>query len=103
MPKPRDEENLSVRHEKGETSGRYLIDLAPGIIAEMTYQRTGANTIVIDHTRVPPEYRGRNIAEKLMEYAIDDARENGARIIPVCSYALAQFKRHPEWCDLLGN
>jgi len=94
------EENLPVRHEAGETSGRYLIDLAPGVVAEMTYQRTGPNTILIDHTRVPPQYRGKNIAEKLMLYAIDDARQNGAKIIPVCSYVITQFKRHPEWSNL---
>ena len=102
MSLPPNEENLLVRHEKGETSGRYLIDLAPGIVAEMTYQRTGPNTILIDHTRVPPEYRGKNIAEKLMGHVIDDARKNGSKIIPVCSYVVAQFKRHPNWSDLLS-
>lgn len=99
---PLDEESLPVRHEAGEKSGRYLIDLAPGIVAEMTYQRTGVNTILIDHTRVPAQYRGKNIAEKLMVHVIDDARKNDTKIIPVCSYVVAQFKRHPEWAELLS-
>ncbi len=100
---PLDQESLPVRHEESKKSGRYLIDLAPGIVAEMTYQRTGANTILIDHTRVPAQYRGKNIAEKLMVHVIDDARKNGTKITPVCSYAVAQFKRHQEWSGLLST
>ncbi len=102
MSNPIDKENLSIRHETGPDSGRYVIDLAGGLVAEMTYQRTGDNTILIDHTRVPAQYRGQNIAEKLMLHAIDEARKNGGKITPVCSYVVTQFKRHPEWNDLLS-
>ena len=103
MAKSSDEEIPPIRHQAGETSGRYLIDLGPDIVAEMTYQRTGDNTIMIDHTRVPPQYRGKNIAEKLMLRVIADARKNGTKITPICSYAVTQFKRHPEWADLLSE
>ena len=92
---------LEIRHEKNKSSGRYVIDLAPGKVAEMTYQRHNLSKISIDHTRVPPEFRGRNIAEKLMEYAISQARRNKDRIVPVCSYVQKQFARHPNWSDLL--
>ena len=44
--------------------------------------------------------RGRGIAGKLVEALIDDARSEGFKIIPSCSYVAAQFKRHPEWVDL---
>ena len=91
-----------VRREEGPTRGRYVIDLAPGAEAEMTYRKEGDGPMVITHTGVPPEFEGRGIAARLVNKAIADARDEGFKITPVCSYVVAQFKRHPEWADLLG-
>ncbi len=38
--------------------------------------------------------------EALVEALIEDARSEGFKIIPTCSYVAAQFDRHPEWADL---
>ena len=92
----------TIRREDGPTRGRYVIDLAPGAEAEMTYRKEGDGPMVITHTGVPPEYEGRGIAARLVNKAIADARDEGFKIPPVCSYVVAQFKRHPEWADLLG-
>lgn len=92
----------TVRREDGPTRGRYVIDLAPGAEAEMTYRKEGDGPMVITHTGVPPEFEGRGIAARLVNKAIADARDEGFKITPVCSYVVAQFKRHPEWADLLG-
>lgn len=94
------EPEVTVLHEDGATRGRYVIALAPGVEAEMTYAKAANGTITIDHTLVPPEYEGRGLAAKLVNRAIADAREQGFKIIPVCSYVVAQFRRHPEWADL---
>lgn len=94
---------LAIRHEKNKTSGRYVVDLAPGMVGEMTYQRVNLNKIAIDHTRVPPEFRGKNIASKLMVFAIEQAKKNKDKIVPECSYVQVQFARHKEWANLLAN
>jgi predicted GNAT family acetyltransferase len=94
------ETELTILREDGPTRGRYFIRLAPGFDAEMTFHKAADGTITIDHTGVPPEYEGRGIAAKLVQRAISDAREQGFRITPLCSYVVAQFRRHPEWADL---
>lgn len=94
------EPELIVQREDGTTRGRYVIKLAPGFEAEMTFRKGEDGTITIDHTGVPPEYEGRGIAAKLVNKAVADAREQGFKIMPVCSYVVAQFRRHPEWADL---
>ncbi|MBN9308305.1 MAG: N-acetyltransferase, partial [Devosia sp.] len=38
--------------------------------------------------------------EQLVKAAIDHTRATGGKIVPVCSYVVAQFRRHPEWADL---
>jgi uncharacterized protein len=68
----------------------------------MTYQKLGADTIAIDHTYTPPQFRGQNIAFRLMERCITDAQREGLKIRPECSYAVVQFRRHPEWDALLA-
>jgi predicted GNAT family acetyltransferase len=94
------ETELTVLRDDGATRGRYVIHLAPGFEAEMTFRRAPDGTMTIDHTGVPPEYEGRGIAARLVNRAIADAREEGFRIVPLCSYVAAQFRRHPEWADL---
>jgi predicted GNAT family acetyltransferase len=92
--------DLTVLREDGATRGRYVIHLAPGFEAEMTFRIGEDRTITIDHTGVPPEYEGRGIAARLVQKAVADAREQGFKIVPICSYVVAQFRRHPEWADL---
>lgn len=94
------EAELIVQREDGPTRGRYVIHLEPGYDAEMTFRKEADGTIIIDHTGVPPEYEGRGIAARLVNRAIADAREQGFKITPLCSYVVAQFRRHPEWADL---
>jgi len=97
-----DASEYRISREEGPTRGRYVIHLAPGAEAEMTYGKTGTGPMVIDHTGVPPEYEGRGIALQLVKAAIADAQSQGFRITPVCPYVVAQFRRHPEWAGLLG-
>ncbi|MET3923949.1 GNAT family N-acetyltransferase [Devosia sp. 2618] len=94
-----DTEHTVIR-EDGASRGRYVIHLAPGFDAEMTFSTAADGTITIDHTGVPREYEGQGIAAKLVNKAITEAREQGFKITPVCSYVVAQFRRHPEWSDL---
>jgi predicted GNAT family acetyltransferase len=91
---------MTVEREDGPTRGRYFIKLSPDAEAEMTFRKGENETIIIDHTGVPPAFEGRGIAAKLVSHAIADARQNGFKITPVCSYVVAQFRRHPEWADL---
>jgi predicted GNAT family acetyltransferase len=92
---------IKVEREDGDSGGRYVVYLQDGSEAEMTYGREG-NAIVVDHTFVPPEHRAEGIAQKLVEAAVADARRDDFKIVPVCSYVVAQFRRHPEWADLKG-
>jgi predicted GNAT family acetyltransferase len=68
----------------------------------MTFRKIGTSVIVIDHTYTPPQFRGRNIAAMLMERSVADARRDGVKIQPECSYAVVQFQRHKDWADLLA-
>ncbi len=90
----------SVEREDRGGSGRYFVRFEDGTEGEMTYRRVRDGVIAIDHTGVPRHHRGKGHAEMLVNAGIADARREGTKIIPLCSYVEAQFRRHPEWADL---
>ncbi len=71
------------------------------LIGRLTWvTRDGAR--VAEHTLVPPELGGRGIAGRLVEALIADARTEGFKVVPQCSYVAAAFRKHPDWADLLA-
>jgi len=70
-------------------------------IARITYYYKDMFTIVIDHTFVSPELRGKNIAGRLLNKVVGFAQENKLKIIPVCSYAVKKMTRNDEYLDVL--
>ncbi len=50
----------------------------------------------ITHTGVPPAIAGRGIAAGLMHAAVTAAGAAGWTVNPVCSYAAAYMRRHPD-------
>lgn len=62
--------------------------------------RNGVMTIT--HTGVPQAIGGRGIAAELTRFALETARAEGWKVVPVCSYAAAYIRRHPEFGDLLA-
>jgi N-acetylglutamate synthase-like GNAT family acetyltransferase len=50
----------------------------------------------IVHTGVPPAIAGRGIAADLMRAALAAAAEAKWQVNPVCSYAAAYLRRHPD-------
>ena len=92
----------TISRQDGCPGGAYRLTLR-GHAAEMTYSRAGESLIIIDHTAVPEALRGRGIGEKLVARAVEDARAAGLKIIPLCPFAAEQFRRHPEFGDVLSR
>lgn len=73
-----------------------------GSLAFLTYSFEGRN-VAFDHTFVPEELRGRGIAASLVRAALQEARLQGWRVLPRCSYVAGFMERHPEFADLMGE
>lgn len=94
-------DELKIELEDNGAKGRYLVRGPDGAEAEMTFTRIGEHKIIIDHTGVPEAFRGQGVGVKLVARAVEDARAAGKKIIPLCPFAAAQFRRHAEWADVL--
>ena len=58
--------------------------------------------MIFTHTFVPPELRGQGIAERIVRFALDDARSQGLKVTPACSYVARFIDRHGEYRDLVA-
>jgi predicted GNAT family acetyltransferase len=94
------EGTVITRHDQGARGEYHAAVPGSEAIGRLTYQRRGDDVLVADHTLVPPEIGGRGVAARLVEALVADARAEGNRIVPQCSYVEAAFRRHPEWADL---
>jgi len=94
--------NITITRQDGENRGAYNAQVSGHDgKGELTYKKeAGGKVLVADHTFVSPSLRGKSVAGKLVEALIADAREDGFKIRPVCSYVVTAFERHPEWSDL---
>lgn len=92
---------IVTREEIDSHHGRYVARLQ-GIEAEaeLVFTRRGPDRISADHTGAPDALRGTGAAAALVRYMVEDARQNGFSIIPLCPYVQAQYVRHPDWSDV---
>jgi len=92
----------TITHSESGSKGRYeaRVNGRDGR-GELTYSRISPSKIIADHTSVDDSLRGTGVAKALVERLVADARSEGFTIVPVCSFVVAQYKRHPEWSDVM--
>ncbi len=67
---------------------------------EITWSDAGTEMMIVDHTFVDPQYRGHQLAQKLVEHVVDKARRENKKIIPLCPFAKKEFNEKPEYADV---
>jgi predicted GNAT family acetyltransferase len=94
---------ITITHNESESRGRYeaRVEGREGS-GELTYSRVSPTKIIADHTGVDDSLRGTGVASALVERLVADARSRGITIVPQCSYVLAQFRRNPDWSDVMA-
>ena len=75
--------------------------ILPEETALLTY-RTAPGEIAFLHTDVPPGFRGRGLAAKIVRAALDFARAEHLKVLPYCPYVAAFMRRYPQYQDVLA-
>ncbi|MBP7001965.1 GNAT family N-acetyltransferase [Amaricoccus sp.] len=91
-----------VAYEDGGAKARYVYR-AEGAEAELVLSKVGDSRAIIEHTEVPDVMRGMGVGQAMVARAVADARAAGKKILPLCPFAAAQFRRHPDWEDVLDR
>ncbi|RYZ00468.1 MAG: N-acetyltransferase [Chitinophagaceae bacterium] len=92
---------MNIEHKQESGSGAFFVPHDSGNLAEMTYRRHDEKTLVIDHTEVAESLQGKSVGLLLVQCAVDYARTEGLKIVPVCSFARAVFEKKPDLRDVL--
>ena len=88
---------LEIIHNEAENRFEVWIE---GYLSKLDYLRDGKNFVIM-HVGVYPEHRGQGVAGKITQGALEYARANSLRVIPMCSYAAAYIRRNPQYADLM--
>jgi predicted GNAT family acetyltransferase len=94
--------SMDIQHNDGNSKGSFFIEKDGEILAEITYSKAGNDKIIIDHTEVSDQLRGKNVGKVLVEHAIGYARENKIKVIPLCPFARSVIERDESLQDVLS-
>lgn len=91
---------MQIQHEDNGKKGRYYINVNGEDLAEMTYVWTGDDKFIIDHTFVDERLKGQGVGYKLVNEAVEMAREKNVGIITLCPFAKATMEKKKELQDV---
>jgi predicted GNAT family acetyltransferase len=81
---------------------RYEISI-DGDVVGFTAYRARPGLIAFIHTEVDERLQGRGLADRLIRFALEDARARGLAVLPFCPFVKAFIERHREFEALVPD
>ena len=91
-----------IEHEHTGHRGAFFVEEDGRRLAELSYTVAGSK-VILDHTDVDDSLRGTGTGRKLVAAAVDWAREEEVRLLPLCPFARSVFDKTPEFGDVLAR
>ncbi|HWW89305.1 MAG TPA: GNAT family N-acetyltransferase [Solirubrobacteraceae bacterium] len=79
---------------------RYELSL-DGEVVGITAYRVRPGLIAFIHTEVEESVQGRGLGDRLIRFALEDARARGLAVLPFCPFVKAFIERHREFETLV--
>lgn len=68
----------------------------------MVYKMAGPQKMIIEHTEVDEKLKGQGVEVRLLEYLVDFVRKEKIRVIPLCLFSKAIFRKREDLQDVLN-
>ena len=91
---------MEIIQKNGTTEGSFLAVEGDRIVGELTYTWSGNDHFMIDETEIINQYDGQSLGRKMIEKAVEFAREKNYTITPRSSYAQYIFDTTPAYNDV---
>lgn len=92
---------MDIQQMESDSKGTFFIEEDGEVKAKITYSKAGDTKIIIDHTDISDELRGKNIGKALVENVIEHARKNNLMVIPLCPFAKSVIEKDESLQDVL--
>jgi len=92
--------NYNEQKLKIDTASNRLELEVEGNTAFIEY-RLSQQTLFLIHTEVPPALEGKGAGSAIVEKALQYAKDNHYKIVPLCSFVQSYIERHKEWNDII--
>lgn len=92
---------MLIQHRQKENHGVFFVEEDGDVFAEMRYSHAPGGPMIIEHTEVDEELRGRNVGYELVHAAVEYARTHNFKISPVCTFAKSVFDHKVDFQDVL--
>lgn len=93
---------MEIEHINNEAKGFFKAVEDGKEAGRMTYSWAGEHKFIIDHTEVDPAFNGRGVGKKMVLAAVEYARKNDLKIIPLCPFAKSVFDKTEAIRDVLS-
>lgn len=95
---------MLIQHKQEGNKGIYFIEDDGNILAEIIYANADNDKLmIIEHTEVDDELRGKNVGYELVHKIVEHARMHGQKVAPICPFAKAIFDKKPDFQDVLSE
>lgn len=95
---------MEIIKEEDETKGRLVARENDVEMGEMTYSLANKGQLwIVNHTGVKEEFKNRGIAKTMFFKLVEILREEGKKVMPLCPFVKAMFKKHTELWDVLRH
>lgn len=92
---------MDIIIEHDQEHHRFIAEV-DGQISHLKYEvLPDGKTLGYVSTFVPVELRGQHIAGKIVKFALDYAKENNYKVMPLCSFVQAYVEAHPEYDEII--
>jgi uncharacterized protein len=81
---------------------RYELSIDGEIVGYSAY-RARPGLIAFVHTEVDERLQGRGLADRLIRFALEDARTRGLAVLPFCPFVKGFIERHREFETLVPD
>ncbi|MEU6082611.1 GNAT family N-acetyltransferase [Streptomyces sp. NPDC047108] len=92
------EPSAEVTDNTGEA--RYEVRVGPDLAGFAEY-RARNGRIVFTHTEIAPAFQGRGLAGALAGAALDDVRDRGLTVTPLCPFIADHIRRNPRYAAIV--
>lgn len=69
-------------------------------LAGSLYYEQRGEALALIHTEIEPAFNGRGLGSVLVRRTLEQLRERGVKLIPLCPFVRSWMEKHPEYDDL---